>query len=138
MRLLTRFTVALAIAFVGACGSDSNTAPTQSSIAGTWALVSVNGTALPVIVQATNPKVEILSEQLGITAGGTFTQTGQARLTQGTTVTTQAYADAGTYTLSGTAAVFRFNSDGSSGTGTITGNTLTVGDAGFSFVYQKQ
>ena len=137
MRKLFIATYAFAALTLAACGSDSSTAPTSASMAGTWNLSTVNGASLPFVVQSTNPKIEILSEQLQVNANGTFTQTAQVRYTQGTTVSTQAIADAGTYTLSGTAATFVWN-DGSSGTGTVSGAKFTVGEDGSSFVFTKQ
>jgi hypothetical protein len=89
-------------------------------------------------LQAASPKIEYLNEQLIVSASGTFTQTGNARYTANGVVSTQALVDAGTYVLNGTAVTFRFNSDGSSGTGTVSGNTLTVAEGGFSEVYTKQ
>jgi hypothetical protein len=135
-RLLSLVVLATALS---ACGSDSSTQPTQASVAGTWNLTSVNGVALPWLAQAADPKVEVLNDQLVLSANGTFTQSQNVRFTDATqVVTTQAFNDAGTYSLNGASATFRFNSDGSSGTGTISGNTLTVGETGFSFVYTKQ
>jgi len=101
-------------------------------------LSTINGLPLPFTIQAANPKIEYLNEQLIVSTSGTFTQTYSARYTTNGVVSTQAFADAGTYVLNGTAATFRFNSDGSSGTGTVSGNTLTVAEGGFSQVYTKQ
>jgi len=131
--LVSVFTAATVL--LSACGSDSTTAPTPTSIAGTWNLTTVNGAALPFVLQA-SPKIEILSDQIVILANGTFTQSTQARLTNGTTITTQTIPDGGTYSLNGTAATFVF-SDGSSGTATVSGSTLTIADARISLVYLK-
>ncbi|PYP77215.1 MAG: hypothetical protein DMD35_15820 [Gemmatimonadetes bacterium] len=138
MRRMLATVCTIATVVLAGCGSDSSTAPTQASLAGTWNLTTVNGAALPFAVQL-NPLVEILSDQLVLATNGTFTQSTQARFTDGATVTTQVIPDGGTYTLSGTAATFRFT-DGSSGTATLSsaGNTFTVGEVGFSFVYTKQ
>jgi heat shock protein HslJ len=138
MRRMHVMTFAIATLLLAGCGSDSSTAPTQASVAGTWNLSTINGSPLPFTLQAANPKIEYLNEQLIVSASGTFTQTANARFTINGAVTTQAIADAGTYVLNGTAVTFRFNSDGSSGTGTVSGNTLTVAEAGFSEVYTKQ
>jgi len=133
--LVSVFTVATVL--LSACGSDSSTNPTPTSIAGTWNLSTVNGAALPYVLQAANPKVEIISDQIVISANGTFTQSTQARITQGTTVSTSTLPDNGTYSLTGTAATFVF-SDGSAGTATVSNNTLTIAESGISLVYIKQ
>jgi len=131
--------VALAFVLAAGCGGDSSTGLTgNASFAGTYNLSTVNGSALPFVIQATGPKIEITSDQIIANSGGTFSQTTSIRITNGTAVTTQTVSDGGTYTLNGTAASFRFNSDGSTGTGTVSGNTLIVADGGFSSLYLKQ
>jgi len=134
---MRRFLAVIALVALSACGSDSSTG-ISGSIAGTYNLTSVNGSGLPFTLQASNPKIEILSDQLIINTGGTFTENGNFRITNGTSVTTQSLPDAGTYIQNGTAVSFVFQSDGSTGTGTISGNTLTVAQSGFSSVYTKQ
>ena len=132
--LVSVFTAATVL--LSACGSDSTTAPTPTSIAGTWNLTTVNGAALPFVLQA-SPKIEILSDQIVILANGSFTQSTQARLTNGTTITTQTIPDGGTYSLNGTAATFTFT-DGGSETATVSGNSMTIAETGLSLVYNKQ
>jgi hypothetical protein len=126
--------LALACLAVFVACSDS-TSPT--SIAGTYSLTTVNGVALPFVVQASGPKIELLSDQIILNAGGTFSESENLRYTNGTAVTTQTSTDAGTYTVSGTAITFLFTSDGSTGTATLSGNTLTVAANGLSGVYTK-
>jgi len=131
---------ACALFIAAACGGDdSPTAPTMASIAGTWNLQTVNGSALPFIVaQSGSDKIEVLGDAITVTATGSFTQLTQVRVTQGGQVSTQSIPDAGTYTLNGSAVTFTFNSDGSSGTGTLNGKSLTVTESGISLVYRKQ
>jgi len=121
--------------FLAGCGSDDSTGPTQS-VAGTWNLTTVNGSPLPFTIQAT-PKIEVLSDQLVVSANGTFTESTQTRTTNGTSVSLQTLPDGGTYTLNGTAATFIFN-DGTTGAGTVTGTGLIVAFPGVSLSYQKQ
>lgn len=133
---------ALAIAAVTlliACGDDGTTAPTTTSVAGTWTLQSINGTSLPyVIAQTGADKIEITSDVVTAVATGSFTQITTIRTTVSGQISTQSVADAGTWTLNGTAVTFQFNSDGSVGTGSISGNTLTVTESGFAYIYKKQ
>ncbi|MDQ6689116.1 MAG: hypothetical protein M3Z18_01250 [Gemmatimonadota bacterium] len=49
-------------------------------------------------------------------------------------VSTRTGADAGTYVLNGNAVSFAFNS-GSTGTGTVSGNTITIAEGGVSLFY---
>jgi hypothetical protein len=127
-----------ALILAASCGGDS-TAPTTVSVAGTWNLQTINGTALPYVLEQTGAdKTEITSDVFNVASTGSFTQTTTVRFTQNGAVTTQSVADAGSYTVSGTAVNFTFNSDGSTGTGSLSGNTLTVTSSGFAFVYKKQ
>lgn len=134
---MRRLIALLALSAVAACGSDNSTNPI--SFAGTWNLTTVNGSPLPVTVQASNPKIEVLSDQITATAAGTFTETFNNRFTSTTgEVTTQPGTDSGTWTVSGTTVTLHFSSDGTTFTATISGNTFTAAQAGFSAVYAKQ
>ena len=132
--------IACMLLLVGAaCGGDSPTQPTSPSVAGTWSLQTINGTGLPYIVAQTgSDKVELTSDVLTVVGSGSFTQITQVRVTQNGQVSTQSIPDAGSYVLNGTAVTFTFNSDGSSGTGSLSGNTLTIAEDGFAYVYRKQ
>lgn len=136
MRRMLAIACAVATVLLAGCDSTETTAPTDNAVAGTWNLTTVNGSPLPYTVQST-PKIEVVGDQLVVSADGTFTVSTQLRITNGTTVTTQTETDGGTYSLNGTAATFIFNG-GTTGTGTVSGNTLTVAEAGVSLVYQKQ
>jgi hypothetical protein len=120
-----------------ACSNDS-TGPTQTSVAGTWNLQSVNGTALPfVLAQTGTNKVEITADVLTVTSSGSFTEITTVRTTQNGSATTQTSPDAGSYVLNGNNVTFQFQSDGSVGSGTVAGSTLTVSNTGLSLIYKK-
>jgi hypothetical protein len=134
----SRFLI-LSVVFAFACGGDGSTGPTQVSVAGTWNLQTVNGSNLPfVVAQTGTDKVELVSDVLTAVPTGSFTDITTIRNTVNGQVTTESEADAGSYTLNGTAVTFTFNSDGSTGTGSISGNTLTVSANGLAAVYKKQ
>lgn len=136
MNRLSKVLIGFSLA-IAACGGDA-TSPGSVSVAGSYALQTVNGSPLPFIVlQIGADKVELLNETVTLSEGGTFTQQGALRVTESGFVSTESYADAGTYVRNGTAVAFEFNSDGSTGTGTISGNTITVAVSGFSLVYRK-
>ena len=136
MRRFVSVTLALVIA---ACGSDSSSAPTNSSVAGTWTLQTVNGSALPYTASPSPAKLEILSNTVTATSAGTWTSTAQIRTTIGTQApTTATQTDAGTYTLSGNNVAISSTANGVVGAGTISGNTLTLTQAAGVFVYKKQ
>ena len=137
MRRLVSLALALVVV---ACGSDnSSTTPTNSSVAGTWTLQTVNGGALPYTASQTPAKVEILSNSVTATSAGTWTSTTQIRTTIGTAApVTATQTDAGTYTLSGNNVAINSTANGVVGAGTISGNTLTLTQAAGVFVYKKQ
>jgi hypothetical protein len=136
MRRLLSLTLALALI---ACGDDDSTSvPTNASVAGTWNLQTVNGSALPFTLSASSPKIELLSSSVNVTANGTWTSTTQTRTTIGTQATTASSTQSGTYTLSGSAVSIRSTDGTTVQAGSVSGNTLTLAQTGLTFVYQKQ
>jgi hypothetical protein len=124
------------LSFFVACGDDT-TSPSSANLAGTYTLVSVNGATLPIVVQAANPKIELVSEQLVVNSNGGFTITTTRRSTPTTgAVTSATTTDAGTYSSSGSTTTFQFNS-GNKVTATLSGNTLTLSAGTSSSVYTK-
>ena len=142
MRSMLATVYAVTTVVLAACGSDSSTDPTptpladNSAVVGTWNLTTINGTALPYLVRE-SPKVEIVSDRFVLLADGTFTAQLAYRVTADGAALVQSKRDAGTYSFSGTVATFRFN-DQTGGTGTVSGNTLTIGGAGTPFVYLRE
>ena len=127
----------VALALLVACkGSDSTTAPVTA--VGSWNLSTINGSPMPFLVigSGTN-KSEVTGGNLTVSSGGSFTSTIAIRNTINGTVTTQAQADAGTYTTNGTAITFKLNSDGSLNTGSFTSNSLTISASGFSYIFTR-
>jgi hypothetical protein len=134
MRRLIPLVLAVAIA----CGSDSPTQPTTTSIAGTWSLTSVNAIALPFVInQSGADKVELVGDVLTATATGTYTETLSYRETLNGVVTTTTEPDDGTYTINGNAITLNSSANGSI-TGALSGNTFTLVDQGFVFLYTRQ
>lgn len=133
--------LALTLATVlAACGSsDKATGPTAATLAGVWNLQTINGNNLPYPVVAVGADhIDVVSDVITANANGTFSQLTTLKITQSGQTQTQTQPDNGTWSLSGTAVTFSFQSDGSTGTGTLNGNTLTVAEGGLSAVYKKQ
>jgi hypothetical protein len=131
--LLLAVTLSSAIA----CSGSDTTRPMTPAVEGSWNLNTVNGSALPYTLQATNPKIEVLSDQISFATGGTFTETGNFRVTDAGLVSMQPVNKSGTWTVNGTALTFTFLS-GSTGTGTVSGSSFTVSVDGFSRMYSRQ
>lgn len=133
---MIRWTALLLVAGLMACGGET-TAP-AATIAGTWNLQTINGTTMPFVIAQTGAnKDELLSDMLVVSGTGSFTQTTTLRSTRNGAASTQSIADAGSYSLNGSAVSFRWNSDNSTGTGSWTGNTLTMAADGFAVVYTR-
>jgi len=129
----------LLVPFALACGGDSSTAPMTVSVAGTWDLQTINGTGLPyVVAQSGSNKVELLSDVVTAVSSGSYTEIMQVRSTVNGVVSTQSQSDAGSFLLNGTAVQFQSNTSFSSNTGSISGNTFTLAENGFSYVYKRR
>lgn len=130
--------IPLVLAVAVACGSDSPTQPTTTSIAGTWSLTSVNAVGLPFVInQSGNDKLELVGDVVTATATGTYTETFSYRETLNGVVTTSSQPDNGTYTINGNAITLNSSTTGPI-TGALSGNTFTVVDQGFVFLFTKQ
>jgi hypothetical protein len=140
MRRVTSVLALTLATVLAACGgSDKSTAPTTASVAGVWNLQTVNGNNLPYTVIAVgSDHIEVTSDVITASSNGTFSQVTTLRVTQSGQTQTQNQPDSGTWSLNGTAVTFTFQSDGSTGTGSLSGNTLTVTEGGLALVYKKQ
>lgn len=137
-RLLALLAPAL-LSFAVGCGSDGVTDPTPASVAGIWNLSTVNGAALPLLLQAANPKVELLEDQIVLSSAGTYTETFNLRFTSSTgEVTSQAMADAGTFTVTGSLVKFVSSGDGGAFTASVTGDRFTIAFSGVSQLFIRQ
>lgn len=139
-----RFLAALAIlATVTACGSDNPAAPTGSaSVAGSWALRSINGTALPYTLQNGNTRADVLGSTLTVTDGGTWAEVVSVRVTvNGGAPTNQTGAASGTYARAGTGLSLT-ETDGGQNASYLTcalvdSHTLTCASGAISYVYAR-
>jgi Lipocalin-like domain len=120
-----------------ACGDS--TGPTPASVAGTWNLQAVSGNSLPYTLSQSQVVVtQISGGAIVATRARTFTDTITVKTIANGQTTTAKYADAGTYSLSGTAISFVFKSDGSTGTTVLRGDSVTLVSDGLSLLYTKQ
>ena len=127
--------VMAALALAAACGDSTSAA----SVSGTYNLQTVNGSVLPYVFQASNPKIEIISEQMVLNSNGTFTITDVERTTPtGGSPSNATFSETGTWSLSGNTITVHFTSDNSTSVAQVSGNTLTVAESGFTLVFLKQ
>ena len=136
--MMRRLLPLVALAVAVACGSDSTTQPTIASVAGTWNLQSVNGSPLPfTLTQTGSDRLELLSGVVTANANGTYTEVAQFRTTVNGQSSTSTESDAGTFTLNGTAVSLTGTQTGNIN-GALSGNTLTLTEQGFAWVFVKQ
>jgi hypothetical protein len=122
-----------------ACSSYSLATPTDDSLAGTWNLIAVNDQPLPfVFSQTTAKKTEVMKDVLTITPPDQFSEITTLRNTSSGQVSSETVFDSGTYEFNSYVVAFHFQSDGSIGSGTLTGKTMKVVTTGMSFTYSKQ
>ena len=118
-----------------ACGE--RTAPERPE-RGTWRLQTVDGKSLPFTLDEPDvDKYELTGETITLVASGRVTMVTSLRVTNGGNVSLESVPDAGTFTVNGSTVTFRFDSDGSTPTATVTGDTMTLGDTGLTFVYRR-
>ena len=136
---MRRLVACLALALFASCGGDSATGPTSASVAGTWSLQTVNGAALPfVLAQDGADKLEVTGDVITAAENGTFSSLTHFRSTISGEVSEDDIADTGTWTLSGSSVTFRFTSDGTAGTASISGGTMTFTQGSTALKYTKQ
>jgi hypothetical protein len=130
---MRRFVALLAFAALAACGDSTS----PDSVTGTYTLRTVNGSPLPYpVLQSSADTIEITSDMISLNDGGKFAELGTARSTQNGVVTTSTIADAGTYTVTGTAIILVSAQFGSI-SGSVSGGTLTRTTQGLVAVFQK-
>ena len=136
-RKAIHYSVALAITFGSACGSNA-TAPVVSSVAGTWSLTTVNAKPLPYVFGASDPKLEVIDKKYVISTANTFTTSLTVRSTElDGSVTTSTTAGSGTLTLSNNAVTFTYAGDGTVAIATVTPTTMTF-NAGATQEFTRQ
>lgn len=140
-RFLARITAFATLAFtLAACGSDSATAPSSSTVSGTYSLQTVNGSPLPFAFTGQNGvPVSLQSDVFVFSANGTWTETAVARYTDQTgAVQTETFNESGTYQKNGTAITLRYSDFSDAGTGTVESNSLVLVFPGYSYSYTRR
>jgi hypothetical protein len=125
----------LAVPALLACSGES-TGPSGDAV-GTWNLVTVDGRALPTFVPTAVgvPAVEVQSSQIVIRSDGSFTDTYTLRPMLSNTATT--FQEPGTWVRDGGVVTLTYSSNGSSGTGTLDANILTM-DFDGAWVFRRE
>ncbi|HVE79521.1 MAG TPA: lipocalin family protein [Gemmatimonadaceae bacterium] len=133
--LVVPMLASLALGGCGGGGGDDATGPAE--VAGVYDLVSVNGRTLPAVaIEIEGYRLELLSSELTLQAGGTYSETTQLRETEDGTTTDSPFSTTGTYAVSGSRITLT-DEDGDSVTGTVSGDRITLAEQGVTLVYER-
>lgn len=126
---MRRLLAVMLLAVLTACGGDGGTGPSESSIVGTYALISIGGDPVPSNVTTGGASFVVNSGTLNMNADGTCSYSLTA--VQGTIGAPCTYVRQNdSFVLTG--------QDGSQVTGSfIGGNTITFVDSGFNMTWRK-
>ena len=133
--MLRRVLLSLVPLLILGCSDATGPGP---GVAGTWRLQTVNGAPLPFILDEPGvDKLELTGEVITLVGPSSVTMVTTFRVTVGSNVFTESIPDNGTYAVDGSTVRFTFESDGSTPTATVAGNTMTLDDIGLRFVYRR-
>jgi hypothetical protein len=102
-----------------------------------WNLTAVNDQGLPFMIGGPGSR-EFVSDVLTLADNNTFTESTTMRTTVYGQVTTETILDSGAYEFNSYAVTFHFQSNGTIGSGTLTGRKMKVTTSGTSFTYVKK
>jgi len=132
-RTITRGAALAAAVFTLACAEPTS----PLDVVGTYALQSVNASPLPfALAPGGATKVEVLDDALFLASTSNYSEVGHKRYTVNGVVTVVAPVDAGTFSRRGKSIALESLLIGH-WEGTISGNTLTLVQAGYTLVYTR-
>jgi len=143
---MRRIAILLVPILVGACLSTQDSSltldPTDTNVAGSFSLASINGSSLPIIAAVNAAQeTDLLSDTVSIQSDGTWTETSVFNITvfPGNTASTQVTVIGGTYTISSQQINFVQTTGGGSVAfaGSVKGSRLTLLYGGSQFLYNR-
>ena len=122
-----------------ACGGDSSTSPSSASVSGSYALNTVNGAALPFVIQSGPTSVTITADALVVADNGSWSEVGSYTQTFNGKTSSGTQNDGGSWVRVGTAVTLTSTTQGGgSYNGTFTGSGLSLtDDSGLHLVFSK-
>lgn len=125
----------LAILF-SACSDDSTGPSVNTAFAGTYTLRTINGAALPFVLQDSPVKVEVLNDAINLDADGTYASQVSFRVTSVDGVTNEVLDETGRWSVAN--GTVMFEPLGSMSYGATIGNgKITFLSANFTAIYEK-
>jgi len=122
-----------------ACGGDKVAGPNAESVAGSYSLRTVNGSALPfVVAEVAGDRLEVTAGALSVNADNSYVLTFTLRETQGASVTSETTTEEGTYHRSSNTLSFHPNDDSGDWSASFgTGGALTMTVDGVTLSFHK-
>ena len=129
----------LAALILCACsGSDGPaTSPSSGSLAGTYHLVSINGSALPFTAQAGTTTVIVTSDVLTVADGGTWTESSTYSQTVSGVASNQVMTDGGAWSRLGATVSFADANKVIAYAGQITGSGFNLSNTKYSYAFTR-
>lgn len=124
------------LTFALGCGSSTAPNPASDSLAGVYAMKTVNGASLPFSVQNGATKATITSDALTVADGGTWSESGFYTQTINGSSTNQVISIGGTYIRSGVTVSF-VSSGKTVYNGTFTGSGFNLTDGTYTYTYSR-
>ena len=135
---MRRFVAAAAVALTLACGSDGSTTPTNTAIAGTYSLQTINGSALPFTFVSGTDSLTVTADTILVGSDGTWSESVAYRQTVGGQVTTGTQIDGGVWLANDTQVEFDSTVSGLLVyTGTFTNSALNLTDGSTAQVFVR-
>lgn len=138
VRSIRSLVVIGSLALVGSCGgggsSPSAPSPTTGAEVGTYALLSLNGIALPTSISEGSIQIEVTSGALTIGVGNTVRTSTTFRPGPGAAPVTNEVS--GTYSIQGSTLSISYSNGGRS-TATLNGGALQMVNEGVTWLYRR-
>lgn len=130
-----RIAVIALFGLLAGCGDP--TSP-EAGLAGTYHLQTVNGQALPYVAFQSGPNsITILSDQIVVAEGGTWSEIASYRLVDNGVTTNQTASDGGQWLRAGSQLTLYSDDGSTSYAGTIAKDRMTFNDGTFVQVFVK-
>ncbi|MEO8577040.1 MAG: hypothetical protein ABI556_10080 [Gemmatimonadales bacterium] len=119
-----------------ACFSDDIVG--SSTVTGNYTLRTINGSQLPYTITGSGTnKTEIVSDVMTLFQGFTYSESTVSRITLNAQAADETKVRTGAYSLLGTSFILSSNDGSLERRGTISGNTMTITEAGKVSVLSK-
>ena len=134
---MLRRTLLLFSVFSLVLGCSDSSGPGRG-VTGTWRLQTVNGLQLPfTLPDSPVDKIELTGEVMTLVAPKNLSMMTSFRVTDGSNIFTESIPDAGVWTVEGSTITITWESDGTTSTAIVNGDTMTLEDIGLTFVYRR-